>query len=195
MIEVWKDIEGYEGLYQVSNFGRIKSLNYRHTEKEKIVKQDNSSGYKRVTLYKDGLRYRQLVHRLVAEAFIPNPNNLPEINHKDECTSNNVVTNIEWCMPKYNCNYGTRMERITKTKEKGVVQLTTKGEFIERFKSIANASRETGIDRKTIRECCQGNRNNQRKYIWKYSTEYDSIKNDMNFTGALDWSGTTETSL
>ena len=112
MIEIWKDIEGYENLYQVSNLGRVKSLNYNHTGKEKIMKAKKDKGYLRVQLYKDGKPKFYSVHRLVATSFLPNPNNLSQVNHIDEDKSNNIVDNLEWCSAKYNSNYGTRIQRI-----------------------------------------------------------------------------------
>lgn len=115
MVEIWKDIEGYEGKYQVSNYGRVKSLNYN---KEKILKiGDNSKGYKIVTLCKDGKSKTYFVHRLVAFAFIPNPNNLPQVNHKDEDPSNNCVNNLEWCSAEYNINYGKHNEKVSKARK------------------------------------------------------------------------------
>ena len=109
----WKDIPGYEGLYQVSNLGEIKSLNYRNTGKEKILKLiKDKKGYFHVNLYKNGKLKNLQVHRLVAMAFIPNHNNYNQVNHKDENTSNNAVENLEWCTAKYNSNYGNRNKKI-----------------------------------------------------------------------------------
>lgn len=116
MQEVWKDVAGYEGLYQVSNLGRVASLE-RITSKGvhvpyKLLSQSNDKdGYKKVGLYKDGKVEVGRVHRLVATAFIPNPYNYPVINHKDENKQNNVVDNLEWCTVKYNANYGTAIQR------------------------------------------------------------------------------------
>ena len=113
-MEIWKDIKGYEGLYQVSNKGRVKSLNYRRTGKEKILSSSpNSYGYLIVGLCKNGKQKPFYIHRLVAEAFLTNPNNLLEVNHKDENKENNHVENLEWCDRKYNNNYGSRMERVS----------------------------------------------------------------------------------
>ena len=111
--EIWKDIDGYEGLYQVSNLGRVKSL---HHNKEKILKGSyNSKGYYFVKLCKNGISKSIFVHRLVAQEFIPNPDNLPIVNHKDENPRNNNVDNLEWCTQKYNANYGTVRERQAQT--------------------------------------------------------------------------------
>lgn len=111
MIEIWKDILGYEGLYQVSNLGRVKSLNYHKTRKEHILKPTNCHGYLRVNLSKNKNRKSYLVHRLVGEAFISNFDNLPEINHKDENKHNNCVENLEWCDRQYNNTYGTMLQK------------------------------------------------------------------------------------
>lgn len=104
MKEIYKNIPGYNGKYQVSNLGNVRSL--YHSE-PRILKQINRDkyGHKNVELYKDGVRKKFLVHRLVAEAFIPNPDNLPCINHKDENPANNEVSNLEWCTNKYNVQY------------------------------------------------------------------------------------------
>ena len=111
MDEIWKDKKNYEGHYQVSNFGRVKSIKFG---KEKILKQSIRHGYYCVVLSKNGILKNYFVHRLVAEAFIDNPDNLPQVNHKDECKTNNIVSNLEWCDRKYNINYGTRTEKCSK---------------------------------------------------------------------------------
>lgn len=122
MKEIWKDVKNYEGLYQVSNLGNVKVLdrivnsaiknNTKVKRKGRMLKQYIKQGYPQVTLTLNNKRKYCNVHRLVAEAFIPNPNNLPQINHIDENKLNNNVDNLEWCTAKYNCNYGTRNSRI-----------------------------------------------------------------------------------
>lgn len=125
MQEAWKDIPNFEGYYQVSNFGRIRSItrkaktkilnnNYRTIKGQLISPAKTKDGYLKVSLSKKHKRYYFRVHRLVANAFLSNPNNYPVINHKDENKLNNRVDNLEWCSIKYNCNYGTRNERISK---------------------------------------------------------------------------------
>lgn len=112
MIEIWRDIPGYEGKYQVSNTGEIRSLKFG---KIKILKQyTDKCGYNFLILSENGKRKNYFVHRSVAMTFIPNPNNLPQVNHKDENKANNCVDNLEWCSRKYNMNYGTRNERASK---------------------------------------------------------------------------------
>ena len=113
---VWKDIPGYEGLYQVSDTGQVRTLNYRRTGQTKILKPGyTKDGYTIVVLCKDGKGKTYTVHRLVALAFIPNADNLTEVNHKDENKTNNHVSNLEWCDRTYNNNYGTRNKRASKT--------------------------------------------------------------------------------
>lgn len=108
-MEEWRDIEGYEGLYQVSNEGRVKSLNFHRQKIERIIKPStNKKGYKRVLLQNNGKKKNYLVHRLVAKTFISNPNDYPIINHKDENPSNNFVDNLEWCNSQYNNTYNNR---------------------------------------------------------------------------------------
>lgn len=106
-------MEGYEGKYQVSNLGRIKSLSYRNTGISKILVPKINKGYYEIGLYLNGIRKMFFVHRLVALTFIPNPNNLPQINHIDEDKTNNCVDNLEWCTQAYNNIYGTRLERVS----------------------------------------------------------------------------------
>ena len=180
MTEIYKDIKDLEGLYQVSNFGQILSLNYRGTGKPKLLKPlTEGGGYLFVHLYKNRKRKKFKVHRLVAEHFIPNPNNLPCVNHKDENKENNSVENLEYCTYEYNCNYGTRNERagkaISKAKKgipnekcsKKILQFTLDGEFIREWQSMAECTRN-GFDQSNVCNCCQGKRKSAYGYIWKY---------------------------
>ena len=118
IMEIWKDIKDYQGLYMVSNYGRVKSLKDNHGNyREKILRlRTDKHGYKKVSLYKNGKPKTYKVHRLVASAFIENLNNYPYINHRDENSSNNHVSNLEWCTHEYNINYGTRNERASKAR-------------------------------------------------------------------------------
>lgn len=125
-IEKWKDIKGYEGLYQISNLGNVKSLKKKagkSTRSERLIKTHfDKDGYVYATLCKNNKTHLATIHRLIAEAFIPNPNNLPQINHKDEDKTNNSIDNLEWCTCKYNINYGTRTERAFMKRRGGKVE-------------------------------------------------------------------------
>lgn len=169
MKEEWKDIKGYEGRYMVSNFGRVKSMKYRHHNTVEILKQDNNLGYKRVCLYtKNGKRKRIKVHRLVAEAFIPNPNNYLYINHKDENKNNNRVDNLEWCTQSYNINYGTRTERANAKKQKAIIQIDRQNKFINRYNSITEIEKKLNYNRSNIIACAKGRLKTAYGYIWRY---------------------------
>ena len=109
-MEEWKAVPGYEGLYEVSNKGNV-----RNVRRNKLLRLQKNQGYIKVWLYKNGIVTGLRVHRLVAQAFIPNPDNLLEVNHKDEDKTNNSVDNLEWCTRKYNVNYGTRNIRMRET--------------------------------------------------------------------------------
>ena len=164
-IEIWKDISGYEGLYQVSNFGRVARLSHGV---RKIRKFGASRGYDVVGLCKNGKINGFLVHRLVAQAFIPNPQNLPCINHKDENKHNNTTSNLEWCDYVYNNNYGTFKERISKTKSYDVLQWTTDGQFVKKWRGISTASRELGVCRTSIQFCLSGRYQTAGGFVWSY---------------------------
>ena len=173
-MEEWKNIKGYEGLYQVSNFGRVKSLNYHRTGKEVLMKpgrfvMKSGNAYYGVKLYKDSKMNVKLVHRLVAEAFIPNPNNLPQVNHKDENGLNNRVDNLEWCTRKYNTNYGTARERMKEKRSKPVYQYSIDGELIKEWPSLSEIGRQTGYSCGYISDCCNGKRKTAYGFIWRYA--------------------------
>lgn len=175
-MEHWRDIKGFEGLYQVSNLGQVKSLNYNRTGKEQVlVGLKTKVGYPMVGLCKDGKVKLCLVHRLVAEAFIPNPDGLPCVNHKDECKTNNVVSNLEWCTRSYNNNYGTRTERAAKVRmndpnrSKPVYQYTLDGLLVRSYPSVNEVRRRTGYDNGHISECCLGKRKTAYNSLWSYS--------------------------
>ena len=175
MNEIWKDIEGYEDLYQVSNYGRVKALiNKRHKEERIRRFGINKLGYCQVELSKNGSTKIYLVHRLVALAFIPNPNNLPCVNHKDENPSNNNVGNLEWCSYKYNSNYGTSKRRISsKLKNhpnlsKTILQFTKDNDFIAEYPSISEIHRLFDYNVGHIWECCNGKRKSAYGYRWEY---------------------------
>lgn len=176
MEEIWKDIQGYEGLYQVSNLGRVKSLNYNRSGKERILKYGtNTQGYLNVCLCVNKQRKMFAVHRLVAETFIANINNLPQVNHIDENKHNNCVSNLEWCTSKYNNNYGTcaqralltRIIRNSKTAPKKIDQYSLDGKFIKTWNSGTELVK-CGFHNGNICSCCNGLLKTSKGYIWKY---------------------------
>lgn len=166
MEEIWKDIKDYEGLYEVSNLGRVRSLNYNKTGEIRLLKvQKHSDGYLQVGLRKDGKQKLYTVHRLVCEAFIPNPDGLPCVNHIDEDKTNNHVWNLEWCTVKYNTNYGTGIER----RSKRVYQYTLDGSFIRSYYTTREAARQTGIHHTRISAVALGKQNSAGGYIWSFN--------------------------
>ena len=175
MNETWKDVMGYEGLYQVSDLGRVRSLKFG---KVRILKPGfNSSKYLLVALYLNGKTRNISVHRLVAEAFIPNPLNLPQVNHKDEDKTNNAADNLEWCTAEYNTNYGTcQARRSAKLKgkfvngpcSKAVLQYDKVGNFVREWPSAIEVQRQTGFAYGNISRCCLGKYKSAYGYIWKY---------------------------
>ena len=159
-MEQWKAIAGYEGLYEVSDLGMVRSLKFG---KERILKPGKThSGYLLVNLCKDGHTKPILVHRLVAEAFIQNPNNLETINHKDEVKTNNVASNLEWMSIADNIRYSVNKS----------VQMFDKKtcELLATFPSTIEAERVTGIDHSHISKCCNGKLKSAGGYVWKYLT-------------------------
>ena len=175
IIEEWRDVVGYEGLYEVSNIGRVKSLIDNHGKpREKNLKQYlNHKGYLIVKLYKECDRKTCKVHRLVANAFIPNPSNLKCVNHKDENKTNNCVDNLEWCDNKYNINYGTciqrRVEKLINRQDqsKQVYQYDKDGNLIKIWES-ANECKRNGFKQSAVSACCLGKRKSHKGYIWSY---------------------------
>ena len=171
-MEEWRDIKGYEGYYQISNFGRVKSLSRdvgsNRCKKETIMKTSlDKDGYENLVLRKNGKQRHFRVNRLVAEAFLENPNNYPQVNHKDEDKTNNNVNNLEWCSAKYNVNYGSRTEKASKK-----VICATTGKI---FKSIAEASKYYNLKGNHISACCKGKLKSCGKHpitgeklVWKY---------------------------
>ena len=165
-METWKDIEGYEGLYQVSNKGRVKSLGNDKTRKEKILKPKKSlrgSKYRfKVQLYKNGIKIEPHIHQLVAQAFIPNPNGYAVVHHIDEDPTNNCVENLMWIDKEEHINLHTE------ERSKKVGQYTLDWEFIREWKSTCEAARENGFNQSHIASCCRGEVNKHKNFIWRY---------------------------
>ena len=179
--EIWKDIVGYEGLYQVSNLGRVKSLNYKHSDKEKIRKLAiDKYGYPIVTLYNENKGKTHTIHRLVAEAFIDNSNNNPCIDHINTDRTDNRVCNLKWVTHKENNNNPLTIDKKRKNPRYGVtgvnnvrstvvLQFSKDGEFIKKWDCITDVQRELGINRGNVIKCCKGKRKTANGYIWRYA--------------------------
>lgn len=197
--EVWKDIEGYEGSYQVSNLGRVKSIKGskrgRKSSHNGILSQSyiGAMRYPAVLLYGNGKQRTKSVHRLVAQAFIPNPMHFPIVNHIDENPQNNHVDNLEWCTQEYNCNHGraNKKRSISNYKHspgygKKVCALTESGELVGVYESAEDARNELGLKasrsnvepllrcvRRYIYLCCEGRQKTSYGYQWCYECDLD----------------------
>ena len=210
--EIWKPVRNYEGLYEVSNMGRVKSLErtvwcglnggcYRAIPEKILEGYDDGHGYLQVELYKDGKGKWCSINRLVAQAFLENPQNLPEVNHKDENKKNNRVENLEWCSKLYNVNYGTRNKKISeklkgrkhseehnkkvaeklrgrkqteesvKKRSKPVFSVDKESGLIMWWESAKEASRQTGINQSNITQCCKGKVKSAGGHTWFYADE------------------------
>ena len=192
MLEIWRtavyDGEIYEGLYQVSNLGRFKNLNYRNTGKAELLNPGtNKDGYLQVCLSKNGEYKMCLFHRLIAETFLPNPENKPYINHKiegdkgkkinmvifnEDGTVNKERTTIEWVTSKENNDYGTRNERVAKANTNGirskpVLQLSLTGELIREWPSVGECGRN-GFNKGAVAACCRGEKPQYKGFRWEY---------------------------
>ena len=188
--EQWKPIKGYEGFYEISSFGRVRSVqrivtktnNKQMTVHERILKTYINKGYEYVSLCKDSIYERKKVHRLVAEAFIPNPHNYPCVNHKDEIKNNNLVTNLEWCTYEYNSNYGTHNSKLRaqsiKQKGRSVQQYDLRGVLVNKYECTKDLER-AGFDRRQVYNCCIGKRAHFKGFVWRLDNKpfsLDSIK-------------------
>ena len=179
MTEIWKDIDGFNGVYQVSNLGRVKSVERIRKGKsgsnvyvpEKILKcKNDKDGYKECALcvgtHKKQKSYR--VHRLVAEAFLPNPNNYLIINHINEIKDDNRVENLEWCTNEYNCRYSLA---------KPIIQFSINNDFIQKWDCIADIKNNLNIDGSTISKCCKNTPHHKtaKGFKWGYADDYEKI--------------------
>lgn len=192
--EIWKDIIGYEGIYQVSNLGRVKRLArdivqpnpnpastdvcVQHIDERILTARPTRNGYPLILLRGsvDGKRRGFSVHRLVAEAFIPNPDNLPQVNHKNEVKTDNRVENLEWCTNHYNMHYRDIQQRIYKGQHFKPVDVYTKdGKFLKHYDSLVEAAKATGVATGVVSWICQGitrngvKRQTAKGYRFKYS--------------------------
>lgn len=179
VFEIWKDIQGYEGNYQVSSKGNVRSLDryiecrgkYRFQKGKTLKPYINKSGYRQVTLYdKNGYKLHR-INRLVAQSFIPNPNNLPQVNHKDEVKTNDCVNNLEWCTCLYNLTYNDlhhRRNNMNNKKSKQVVQIK-EGKVIATYPSINEAARALKCNSGNIVRCCKREKKTAYGYQWKYA--------------------------
>lgn len=183
MEEIWKPIKGYEELYEVSNIGRVKGLRKyvdvginSHYRNEKILKQSlDGKGYMMIWLYKDKNRKTMKVHRLVAEAFISNPEKKPQIDHINANKTDNRVCNLRWCTNKENCNNEHARKRnsenntgVRNNKARRVRQYTLNGVFVREWGYINAVKKILGIGHSHISQCCSGKRNSAGGYVWKY---------------------------
>lgn len=172
---VWKAVKGYEGLYEVSNTGYVKSFQFKKPFIKKFNK--NRQGYLSVALCKDNNIKLVKVHRVVAEAFIPNPDNKPQVNHKDGNKANNRVENLEWVTASENIkhSFATGLQTMDLRKIK-VSKYTLEGKFVKTYNSIAEASADTGISTGNITTCCQGKFNYTNDCTWRYGSDGKDIE-------------------
>lgn len=176
--EDWKDVEGYEGIYQISNWGRVKSLSRErynghgyYVVGDKIRKlMLSEKGYYLVMLTKNNTSKNYRVHRLVAKHFIPNINNYPIINHIDEIKTNNHVNNLEWCTQNQNLNHGNARLNQSKGQNIPVLQCDLYGNVIRRYDSMID-TRQDGFSNSGVGRCCSGERKSHKGFIWRYAND------------------------
>jgi hypothetical protein len=177
--EVWKDVVGYPN-YEVSNFGNVRSKKREvkrqngrnYIKPSNLLKKEYCLGYLRVSLFDEGKIVHKLVHRLVAEAFIPNLHDNPYINHKDENKLNNNVNNLEWCTAKYNCNYGGRNKKICDKRSFKIKQLDLDDNLIKIWNSGNEIARYFKVSSGShIIKCCRGEYKTMYGYKWRFANE------------------------
>lgn len=183
--EKWLPVKGYEQSYMISSYGRIKTIDRVLTFSDGRVREYKSriirthrinQHYYVASLSQNQRRLMKDVHRLVAEAFIPNPNGFNEVNHKDENKTNNCVNNLEWCTAEYNSNYGTCKNRIGDSNSRPILKYDLEGNFIREYKSMSEAERIEGINHASICICCNGRVSYQGSSIWIYKGDENTIQ-------------------
>jgi hypothetical protein len=162
-MENWRDVPGYSGIYDISDCGNIRRL-----QNKRILRKVNRNGYL-VAHLSNRVAKSFYIHRLVAMAFIPNPDGLPQINHKNEIKTDNRAENLEWCTAKYNMNFGTRTQRMKKNRSFPVMQIDEYGVVISIYEGISEAERKTGINRPNICKCLKGKIKTAGGYKWEYA--------------------------
>lgn len=167
MSEIWKEIKIAPN-YEVSDLGRVRNKKTGHI----LNPQKGGGGYLRVSMWCNGGYVREYIHRLVGFAFIPNPDNLPCVNHMDENRFNNCKNNLEWCTYKYNAHYSFIWEKSApiahETRKKPIIQLTKEGKYVNEYDSGVDASKQTGINVRSIYMCCGDKRKSAGGYVWRY---------------------------
>ena len=191
MTEEWRDIKGYEGRYQVSNLGRVKALRrtvsghnqhgeWTRTEPEQIMAQklQNTDRLQVGLRDAEGKRKTFYVYRLVAEAFVPNPDNLPTVNHKNEDHHDNRAENLEWMTKAENNRYGTHIQRSGEALRMSVEMLTDEGQHVAYFDSMSEAAEKSGCPLSSIHRCCYGRQETTNGYRFKFTTDFRKLKRD-----------------
>lgn len=200
IFEKWCPVYGYEGLYEVSNFGNVRSVDRRVCDKNakriltrkvkgRVLKPSSNKskqGYLFVFLCKNGTPKRFYLHRLVARAFIPNPLNLPYINHKDENPQNNSADNLEWCTQVYNINYGQRAHKYSKSRMIPILQIGKDGRTVAEWESAKTAGSALGFHAGTLTNACRGKIRSYKGFLWKYKYDYPHAKSTKKQPTTLD---------
>lgn len=177
----WCDVVGYEGLYCVSSDGRVASLNYNHTGKEKLLKPNKHKfGYSQFRFNVGDCPKVFSAHRLVAEAFIPNPDNKPEVDHINAIPTDNNVENLRWVTHKENMNNPlSKINHSKGAKLKPVIQISLNGDFVKEYESISKASEFTGYIASAISYCCKGKRKTANGFRWLYKEDYEKLNEPL----------------